>query len=178
VIYGDTSKHLIHVLENSEYEFYLTGSRYFGTSNPLSDWDFFAEETPQMKKFLIDLGFLPDHAAHDERVLRNHYGLYQSDIQPNILIYGLHQVHIQLVTEKYLEEKLEAQKFLLEQGIIKEIWEKTDGTMERKKKNHAAWDMAVLFVRRLHEPKPDQISSTGPKSKIHAGRKIQWSSES
>lgn len=47
----------IAALAASEFEFYLTGSRYFGCARPDSDWDFIVKETPAVQKFLDQRGF-------------------------------------------------------------------------------------------------------------------------
>lgn len=48
---------ILEKLANSPFEFYLTGSRYFGTETPESDWDFFTGQNPYLADFLIKIGF-------------------------------------------------------------------------------------------------------------------------
>jgi hypothetical protein len=47
---------ILEQLENSAYTFYLTGSRFFGTSNEFSDWDFFTDSEEAIPE-LRSLGF-------------------------------------------------------------------------------------------------------------------------
>ena len=44
-------------LHNSNFEFYLTGSRHFGGARQDSDWDFIAAHNKEIKDFLLSLGF-------------------------------------------------------------------------------------------------------------------------
>lgn len=52
---------VIAALQNSEHQFYLTGSRYFGDHGENSDWDFFIDSGKYQKvaPFLRSLGFHP-----------------------------------------------------------------------------------------------------------------------
>lgn len=40
----------------SSFNFWLTGSRYFGCQSNQSDWDYFAEDNQEVKEFLYNLG--------------------------------------------------------------------------------------------------------------------------
>ncbi len=44
-------------MANSEYKFYLTGSRFFGTQQQNSDWDFFVQKTISIDNDLSGMGF-------------------------------------------------------------------------------------------------------------------------
>lgn len=46
-----------HCLLDSEFEFYLTGSRFFGTQTEDSDWDFFVGYSKEVVAFLIENNF-------------------------------------------------------------------------------------------------------------------------
>jgi len=50
-------------LMNSQFSFYITGSRYFKTNTLQSDWDFFVEKNEEVEEFLIDQGFFLDSQA-------------------------------------------------------------------------------------------------------------------
>jgi hypothetical protein len=47
-------------MENSEFEFFLTGSRFFGGVHEGSDYDFFVCGTEEVGKYLLDNGFFLD----------------------------------------------------------------------------------------------------------------------
>ena len=48
---------LLKLLENSKFEFFLTGSRFFGMAIDTSDYDFFTEDSFETATFLLDHGF-------------------------------------------------------------------------------------------------------------------------
>lgn len=41
----------------SEHNFHLTGSRFFGNSTNQSDWDFFIQDSPQVRNWLVANNF-------------------------------------------------------------------------------------------------------------------------
>jgi len=45
------------VLERAPFPVYLTGSRFFGTEVPSSDWDFFTADSPATRAYLQKEGF-------------------------------------------------------------------------------------------------------------------------
>lgn len=69
--------------DTEEFEFFLTGSRYFGTSTPGSDWDFFVEDTPDVIAFLEGIGFelQTDKEYSHDRVTVNTYRLQNVEVQ-------------------------------------------------------------------------------------------------
>ena len=44
-------------MEQAPFAFHLTGSRFFDCVQPNSDWDFFVENQPDLKKWLVDHRF-------------------------------------------------------------------------------------------------------------------------
>lgn len=48
---------MLFELQNSDLDFYLTGSRFFNNHRENSDYDFFVEDTPGVRQFLKSLGF-------------------------------------------------------------------------------------------------------------------------
>ena len=44
-------------LEFSEFNFYLTGSRFFGGISNTSDWDFVTENNDKIENYLVSIGF-------------------------------------------------------------------------------------------------------------------------
>lgn len=48
---------MLFELQNSDLDFYLTGSRFFNTNNKNSDYDFFVEDSPRVRQLLKNLGF-------------------------------------------------------------------------------------------------------------------------
>jgi hypothetical protein len=148
MIVGDVSKHTLYALQtHPAFKFYLTGSRFFGTNHAFSDWDFFAAETPELFTFMMmGLGFK-----------RSHQGIvsYTGGVQPQIRVFASGDIHVQLIPPETVSEKLAAQQFLFDNGIIKDIAAKNSGVIERKMLNHSAWDTAVLVVRKAVMPASD-----------------------
>lgn len=84
------------------FEFFGTGSRFFGFAHKESDWDFFTLDCPGVRKFLLDNGFEIDHdATYDDPTVVSVYRKYES---------GTTHVDIQLVSN--LEQKLLVQRIL------------------------------------------------------------------
>ena len=52
-------------LENSKFEFNLTGSRFFGGASQDSDWDFIACYSQEIEDFLSGLGYKLNEAVQD-----------------------------------------------------------------------------------------------------------------
>lgn len=48
---------ILFELQNSDLDFYLTGSRFFNNHRENSDYDFFVEDSPGVRQFLKSLGF-------------------------------------------------------------------------------------------------------------------------
>ena len=65
MIFGtlNTSATIHESFQNSDFLFYLTGSRYFGGAEENSDWDFFVQYDDNVVKFLVSLGFELRHAT-------------------------------------------------------------------------------------------------------------------
>lgn len=114
MIYGLAKSQLDEVLSKmreSEFEFHLTGSRYFNTHNQGSDYDFFAQDGKDVRGFLRDLGFeVPgvDFMGEEQE--------YHDD---NIAIVFRHLaagVDVQL--QRNLEKKFRAQILLLSLGVF------------------------------------------------------------
>ena len=90
------------LLDRSEFNFYLTGSRFFKTESPISDFDYFVQDSQEVRNFLHDnsfhtvgaLGLVPPQYLDEQTV----NVVYRDDI------------HIQLV--KDVTVKHQAQELL------------------------------------------------------------------
>lgn len=56
----------VQLLQNSHFQFFLTGSRYFGTHTEKSDWDFFVERNPGLEEWLQQNGFHVESVSYDK----------------------------------------------------------------------------------------------------------------
>src|SRR5215831_14473791 len=67
MIYGEACEFPTTALDQirkSQFVFRLTGSRYFKTSTPESDWDFFIKDSPEVRKYLSDRDFVIDSESY------------------------------------------------------------------------------------------------------------------
>lgn len=82
----------------------LTGSRYFGNANDASDWDFFIEDTEEVKAVLTELGF--KNKRKDS---------YSSD-QFITSVMSMYNIDVQLVSD--VEVKCKAQELLRDNRVL------------------------------------------------------------
>ena len=65
MIYNDVNyQSALDVIRDSEFEFYLTGSRRFGTANRFSDYDFYTQDTQEVRDFLLQNDFLTIESSY------------------------------------------------------------------------------------------------------------------
>ena len=57
VIHMSPTQRMLNEMDASCIDFNLTGSRFFGTPTPTSDYDFFAENTPKVREWLESKNF-------------------------------------------------------------------------------------------------------------------------
>ncbi len=50
----------VEMILKHQHPFYLTGSRFFGGVTDISDWDFFALYSEELRSQLLDYGFEPN----------------------------------------------------------------------------------------------------------------------
>ncbi len=50
----------VEMIQKHQRPFYLTGSRFFGGVSDISDWDFFALNSEELRSQLLDYGFEPN----------------------------------------------------------------------------------------------------------------------
>lgn len=118
MIYGQEKSKVFKALDfisSSPFVFYLTGSRYFGTERPDSDYDFFTQENEQLEKVLEDNGFRLDSES------------YQGD--PIMTkVYARENVHIQLVIDVKMKAWVQLllasyiQKYKPDKEQLKSLW--------------------------------------------------------
>ena len=124
----------LHALENSTFNFYLTGSRFFGTERARSDWDFFTQESEEVEKFLLK----NDFKLHNETK-------YSDSMTSKVYRYK-NQIDVQLVTNT--EKKLAIQRSFFLAGNV------------NPKKDE--WNTAAHRYDNLHiDSKPFQNAAAG-----------------
>jgi len=103
MIVGNINAHILPrwtlELTNSPYTFHLTGSRYFGGATHLSDYDFFAQDSQEIKTFLARQGFYIETGSH-----------YVGNNPLNCAcVYKRGEIHIQLVQNYELKKMIHEQ---------------------------------------------------------------------
>ena len=99
-------------LKEAPFEFHLTGSRFFGNAHHDSDWDFFTEDSIEVREFLQNQGF----ENLNDKLEVNPKDLYRED--PNIATVFesvFAKVQVQLVQN--VGQKIVAQDILKESPI-------------------------------------------------------------
>ena len=106
---NDLTLQLLQELATSKYQFHLTGSRFFRTNHPRSDWDFLVEYQPGLSLWLISRGFAIGREYSDCSVSQ---------------VYGIYGIHIQEIKPIFLQKKLRIQEFLRSNDITptEEVW--------------------------------------------------------
>lgn len=122
IVGSKSTRSILDTLKDSPFEFYPTGSRYFGNFRESSDYDFFAKDTDQLCSFLIDNKFVPLWGDKSRRTI----GFCEyTDIITNEVYhyYGDIQIDIQLVSDVPMkiaaQEALKLKPSLLEAGANK-----------------------------------------------------------
>lgn len=125
-------------LMNSQFSFYLTGSRYFNTNTPQSDWDFFVQKNKELEEFLIKQGFFVDsQASYSDPSVCKVY------INPN------DNVQVQVIFDAEL--KLLAQTVIKRKNLIT-----TD-----KKINRHIWEATISALSFTSERIKDTLTELG-----------------
>lgn len=134
---------LLDLLNASNFEFQLTGSRFFGGYTEKSDWDFFVQYSPDINEFLKNIGFNIIDISSPE------WEDYQLAIEHGkcLNIYfssdTFKSIHVQVVSN--FEHKQ-----MLQQKLFESNWMKVSDKQTRKK----MWALAYSL---LPEPKPEEI---------------------
>lgn len=89
-------------VRESDLNFHLTGSRYFGNSGPHSDYDYFVQDGLGVMHELVNAGFF--HCMDESYCDKNTTFVFKKD-----------DVHIQLT--KDVNKKIIAQRLILQSGL-------------------------------------------------------------
>ena len=128
------------VLNDSSYMFYLTGSRFFGTANNNSDWDFFVQDSPMLRVFLVKNGFKLDiHTGYDSCL--------------DAAVYQYKDIHIQCVTD--VELKIDVQSCIMNLNFykkwIRDSWNNDHMVPKNKEEMRETWQIASHAMRYMKQ---------------------------
>ena len=76
----------ITLLTNSDFKYYLTGSRYFGNETKNSDWDFFVEYEPDVIEELKSLGFVMEYVDDVDPTVKFVYKYTSGKFEIHVII--------------------------------------------------------------------------------------------
>lgn len=127
---------MINSFHESIFEFYLTGSHYFGNTHKQSDWDFFTNYSTDVVSFLLSKGFKKDEGAHyGDRLCMDVFtwkptmpndffkeGLHDSVSETNEHFNNVNRcnvIQVQLVSDAALKETVQ---FFLKRTVDKSVF--------------------------------------------------------
>ena len=97
--------------ESNQHTFYLTGSRFFKTNSPNSDWDFFVQEShnkENLVKYLLNLGFkctIEQNNSYKDSLCDSVY--WHPD-----------NIHVQIVTDASIKQQAQAIIPILDPNLV------------------------------------------------------------
>ncbi len=127
---------VIQKMMENETEFFLTGSRAFGTSTVKSDFDFFTEHSTSTIVFLENLGFtkLDKYYGDDEDV-----ELFDSRTVTVYRWWGYREGQVDVQFVKNVGVKIDAQAWI--NRLLKK-----NRTINYLSINRATWELAYLMI--------------------------------
>lgn len=129
MISGRTTKlSTLELMEKSEFNFHLTGSRFFGTATEKSDYDFFIEDSEAVRTQLIKWRFYIEST-----------GITYADTQTIRIYKHPDNIHIQLVRNVPLKEKA--------QSILKDFYRKGNNYRMTKPQLRRIWDLVFDIIK-------------------------------
>ena len=115
-------------LLNSKYTYYLTGSKFFGGSNSVSDTDYFVQYLAGVQDELKELGFKQcEHSYIDSQTIE-------------VWHHANDNIHIQLVNGASWKDK--AQNFIVNSTAFRKLYLATD--QNRRK---LLWELAFELTK-------------------------------
>ena len=124
---------IVSRLQQSEFKFYLTGSRFFGDPRPDSDWDFFCGWDVGIYSFLKSLGF---EVIPRVNMLITDKQLYDDD---NCAIVYRHECGVDVQFQYNLRKKFMAQQVIAMRYSTKGI--------VPKEKRRELWNEVYTLIR-------------------------------
>lgn len=121
--------------DNKNFDFTLTGSRFFGPCREDSDWDYFVEDSPELIRFLYDNGFVKNYGQPSD---------YSSTDPTLLAVWQKDDVDIQVVRKGLLWKKRLAQKIIKENNLLWRGCLKTNDL--RKEDARIVWESVFAAI--------------------------------
>lgn len=130
----DPKKDLLDRMEESNYEFYPTGSRFFyphTVKDPTTDHDFFVQDSEELRVFLEELGF---HQSGEPYI----FDAYD-DLNTSLVMRAKYRkTHIDVQLQKDVVLKQKVQELLKKLNVLAYI---------PKNYHHKIWNNAFRMMR-------------------------------
>ena len=128
----DNSFSMVETIRRSPIEFHLTGSRFFGNNTPESDWDFFVEESKDLRFWLATYEFLQEGFDYgiecEDREGKGRFAVpeeHRTDpCISEVWVYSglrsstLEKIHIQVIKSEMMWLKIAAQYIIKAQNLM------------------------------------------------------------
>lgn len=126
----DNTLSVLKAMEQSEFNFHLTGSRFFGGARMDSDWDFFVQDSPEVRSWI------EGHEFNKEFEGKNYYG------DPNIAVVYRYRnsIHVQVVPDAFA-------KSFVQRALVKAEVLKSASKMEAKR----IWTLGYKLLEAMSE---------------------------
>lgn len=119
----ETYPSAVVALMNSQFSFYITGSRYFKTNTPQSDWDFFVEKNEGVEEFLTRQGFFVDNQmSYSDPSISRVYTNPNDNVQVQVVF----DVELKLLAQTVIKRK---DLITTNKEINRHIWKATISTL-------------------------------------------------
>jgi hypothetical protein len=119
----DKTQEVLLKLDDSHFDFHLTGSRYFGGFSQNSDYDFFVRNSEEIVAFLESIGFVKEECSNYQASI----GLLCDTVA--IYAHPFCRIHIQLVTDtklrSFIAHKLDSSMIMVnaDKKTKSKIWQ-------------------------------------------------------
>lgn len=104
----------------AQFEFHLTGSRYFGKSRSDSDWDFFTQDCEGIEAWLKTLGFNVLHTSNYTDCEINKVFRHKEE---KIDVQLVKDVALKIEVQEYLYKHCKHLMYRLDRGCHSQIWD-------------------------------------------------------
>lgn len=138
-------------ISRSSFDFYLTGSRFFGTNTASSDIDLMVVNQDGLVKFLTDLGFITDDRRYDDSSVNEVYSLHEGIFaEDKFRLESVKTIDVQVIcSDEWLDRKIRAQEALKYSGLGKRL------NMFDEEDRRCIWESLLTFAMKsdtkIHE---------------------------
>lgn len=110
-------------ISRSSFDFYLTGSRFFGNDTASSDIDLMVVNQAGLVNFLTNLGFITNSGRYDDSSVNAVYSLHEGMLsEDRVKLEAVKTIDVQVIrSDEWLARKIRAQEALKYSGLGKRL---------------------------------------------------------